>query len=143
MSSQEETFGTQYIQAAGTQEGERYSLQVEELAWLLRCTHQWNSLRLQLLTSLQRALSLPRGEELQASSQAGPLEELKDVLTNVIIMQTRTNEREETLANQLEAVARQGLVERVAVEEQNVRQWVESILEAYQHLRRRALESGT
>ena len=56
MSSEEETVANRYVEAAGSVDDGRYAIRAEELTWLLDVTLRFNSLRLKLLTSLQRAL---------------------------------------------------------------------------------------
>ena len=140
MSSDEESLVPRYVEAAGARDGGRYVLSLEELAWALRTAFQSNALRLELLTALQRVLPQPKGQD--PSPQSGLVSDLKEVLTNVIIMQTRLKEREESLVRLLEQAVEQGAVRDIAVSAEDVRQWAQGILEAYQHLRERGSEPG-
>ena len=117
-----------YVEAARDEAADVYAVKIEELAWMLRDSFESNTLRLKLLTALQRAL--PRS----ADEEDGPAGELKGLLTNVIIMQTRLNEREADLAGLLEQAAEAVLVKPVEIDPDVVRRLVESIEQAYRRL---------
>ena len=108
MPSDQDATGDRYVEAVGPGEAGRYSVSLGELGWLLRNSLSLNTSRLMLLTALQRGLPGAR-EEKKRSPEAGPAGELKGVLTNLIIMQTRLNEREADLARLLEQAAHEEL----------------------------------
>ena len=140
LSSQDEPMVERYVQAAGSKRGEHYEVRLEELSWLIRSSHEWNSRRLELLTALQRSLPLPKGEEQKDSAAVSLIEELKGALTNAIIMQSRLNDRGDELVGLVERAAREGVVQEIAVDPEVVRRWVRGVSEAYGHLAGR--ESG-
>ena len=141
MAFQEERLIDQYIRSAGNQEGDRVILTVGELVWLIGATYRWNTLRLRFLAALQRVLPGGREQDSETTTQGG-LEELKGTLTNIIIMQSRLNEREEPLVSLLEDAAKKGLVEGVALDVGEIRQVVMQTLQAYQHVEEQASLSG-
>ena len=137
-SSDEDRLAASYAEASGVRHEGRYSLRPGELEWVLNSTLRWNSLRLKLLAALQGALALPTGEERDASSEDALVGELKGALTNVIIMQTRLNERDKELVALLEHAQRRGLLEPVEVEPEDAHNWAESVAQAYHHIEQRA-----
>ena len=139
-SSNEDTLPANHVGDSEVRYGGQYSLNADELARILGSTLQWNALRLRFLTALQRALALPREGEKDPSSQGGVVGDLKGALTNVIIMQTRLNEREVDLVGLLKQARRDGLVKPVEVDGDDVRRWAESVTEAHHYLEQRASE---
>ena len=97
-SREDEALVEAYVQACTSENNSKFSVGAKEVAWLLRTTLHWNTLRLELLTALRK---MPQHRK-HSSPDTGPksrlLTDLKDILTNVIIMQTRLNERESSLA---------------------------------------------
>ena len=136
--SDEDTFAASYVEASGVHHAGRYSLRPGELEWALNSSLQWSSLRLKLLTALQATLALPRGEDQDASSEDTLVGALKGALTNVIIMQTRLNERDKELVALLEEAERRGLLKPVEVETEDAHNWAESIAQAYRHIQERS-----
>ena len=114
-----------YIGSALRQEDE--GIGVAELTWLLECTHEWGSLRLRLLTALQQALN--RGEEDSAAGQ------LKVALTNLIIMQTRIQERENKLVELLCRAEAESAVGPVVFEVEDLISNAERVLRESRQLR--------
>jgi hypothetical protein len=141
MPSHDDTTADRYAEAVGPGETGRYAVRLEELGWLLRSSLRLNTSRLRLLTALQRGLPEARGEQ-ERAPEAGPVGELKGVLTNLIIMQTRLNEREADLARLLERADDQGLATRVDVDPDDVRGWASNIARAWRHIERRASGAG-
>ena len=86
-------------------------MKVDDLVKLLRYTYQQNIDRLGLLTSLQKAVlkSVEDGTDDKSN-------ELKALLTQVIIMQTKLNEREMGLSELVERVAESDSLNDVKVE---------------------------
>ena len=130
--------GDSYVQVALTQVGSRHTLNAEELQWLLSSSFKLNTLRLGFLTALQRALAI-RNDELEPASGRDTVRELKGLLTNVIIMQTRLNERAASLVGLLREASGAGLVRPVEVDAGDLRRWVEAALDACKHISGRAL----
>lgn len=122
-----------YLNAAGQQDAGRFTLTSGELAWLLRHVSEWNIIRLRLLTALQHALPTSQAQDKAA-------QELKETLTNVIIMQTRLREREEALVRQLEAAAQSGSIRSVVIDASDARAAGERLLTGQKHLQ--GLASG-
>ncbi len=136
--SEEDTLTASYVETSGVRREGRCSLRPGELEWVLISTLRWNSLRLKLLAALQGALALPTSEERDASSKDALVGELKAALTNVIIMQTRLNERDKELVALLEQAQRRGLLEPVEVETEDAHNWAESVAQAHHHIEQRA-----
>jgi hypothetical protein len=88
-----------------------YRIEVEELAWLIGHVSRLTAARLEMLKSLQSAL--PREGE-------GTVAELKETLSQIIIMQTRLTGREESLDDLLEELVRLGTISHVALDESAV-----------------------
>ena len=126
-----------YVQAAIGQVGSRDTLDVEELQWLLSSSFELNTLRLGFLTALQRALAV-RDDEAEPASGRDTVRQLKGLLTNVTIMQTRLNEHEASLVELLRQAAGAGLVQPVEVQAEDLRSWVEAVLDACEHISGRA-----
>ncbi len=95
MSSQDaESIASRYVRTIGRTAGERYQLDIDHLIGLLgRCT-RLGELRLELLRALQSSWS--------SSGETGTVVELKELLTNLIIMETRVSDRNERLSEALE-----------------------------------------
>ena len=85
-----------------------HRIDVEELAWLIGHITRLSAARLVMLKSLQSAL--PRQDE-------GAVTELKELLSQIIIMQTRLAGREESLDELLEGLVRLGGISDVALDE--------------------------
>ena len=102
-------------------------MSVDELTWLIERTNEWCAFRLRLLTALQKAV-----ERADEGSVAG---QLKETLTNLIIMQTRIREREDGLAELLRQAEGESAVGPVMVGAGELRAFAESVLGAFRHLR--------
>ncbi len=98
---------------------------VDELSWLLERTYEWGSFRLRLLAALQKAVD--RADDDSAAGQ------LKGVLTNLIIMQTRIREREDGLAEMLRQAEAESAVGPVMVEADDLCSFAESVAGASGH----------
>ena len=97
MSSQNaDSVADRYLRMAGQAIEQRCQLTIEESIWLINLSSRLLSLRLELLRALQSALS--------RSGEQNIVTELKELLTNLIIMQTRLADRDgriNELINQL------------------------------------------
>ncbi len=122
-----ETVIDSFLAAVGADEDGRYVLRAEVLARLVRLLTDLGELRLGLLTGLQNAL--PRADE------DSPVEELKETLTNLIIMQSRTAGREAGVAQNILDLALAGDVQPVTVDRDKVRRGLTSLLEAADRVR--------
>ena len=138
MSSNYDAIVDRYVE--GQREGERYYLSLDELSALLRGSLESNTPRLGLLTALQRALPSPNGKGGQQPPAEERMSVLKAALTNVIIMQTRLNEREQEFSRLLAQAADEGTTQRIEVAEENLRGWAEAAVRVYRHLQRRDLQ---
>ena len=82
----------QYLATFGDAKGGRHHMPVEEVAWVIEQATRIASMRLALLKELQTALP---------ATSEGVAAPLKELLTNLIIMQTRTADRERDLTELL------------------------------------------
>ena len=112
----------QYVGAAGRDVDGRYQLPLDELVWLVEHSTRLGELRLELLRALQTAL--PKSDE------PGSVAELKDLLTNLIIMQTRVAGQGERLPELLALLHESGELDYVAIDEDAVRGAIEGIVGA-------------
>ena len=106
-----------YLRASGSSEGEGYRLALDEMRWLLGHASQLNATRLELLRSLQTAL--PRVGD-----------DLKELLTDLIIMESRLAGRGERLQSLMAELKEEVLPEGVPVDEGELRDAVVEMLEA-------------
>ena len=97
-----------YASAVGSTGDDGYRIDVAELAWLIGHVGSLSAARLEMLKSLQTAL--PRDGE-------GAVVELKELLSQIIIMQTRLAGREESLDGLLEELVRLRGTSGVALDE--------------------------
>ena len=132
--SEEDAMVSRYIDSVGMRQGDRYEMRLEELEVILASAHRFNTTRQELLTALQRCLPTPRDDEPQLSAQRTLVSELKDALTNVIIMQTRLNGREQSLLELLKQAAEQRAIDEVRVAPEVVGRWAKAVLEARRRL---------
>ena len=132
--SEEDAMVSRYIDSVGMRQGDRYEMRLEELEVILASAHRFNTTRQELLTALQRCLPTPRDDEPQLSAQRTLVSELKDALTNVIIMQTRLNGREQSLLELLKQAAEQQAIDEVRVAPEVVGRWAKAVLEARRRL---------
>ena len=130
--TEEDALISRFIDSVGTRQGERYGIKLEELELILGSAHSLNTTRQEFLTALQRSLPTPRDEEPQPSD--GLVSDLKDALTNVIIMQTRLSDREQSLLELLHQAAEQHAVDEVRVGPEVVERWAKAVLEARRRL---------
>ena len=98
MTSQDpESTANQYVDAAGQYAGGHYSLSFGELSWLVDHAGRLGALRLEILRALQSALS--------GSPENESVKQAKELLTDLIIMQTRLAKRGESLQELLSPLA--------------------------------------
>lgn len=116
-----------YLRAVGRAEGGPYRLGIVELNWLVDHCSQLDGLRLGLLRGLQSAL--PR------SPDSGVATELKEILTNLIIMYTRLAERKERLSELLHPLADGSLLDGVDVDLASLSGAIEAMEAASRHVR--------
>ena len=119
----EESAASHYLRHAGTGAGQRYHLALEEFAWLVEHSSAMSEVRLELLRALQAAL--PRSGDPPAVV-AG----LKDLLTDLIIMQSRVSGRDEELRGLLRQLIDSKAVDGVPVEESQLSGAVLEVLRA-------------
>jgi hypothetical protein len=120
-----------YMQAVTTSEKGRAGQPLEELIWLLGHATEMNEVRLRLLQSLQRGLS---AQQTKSGVAASTVDDLREALTNVIIMQSRISEREETLLDDIKSARAQGLLDSAAPDLEDLRSGAGGIVSAYLHL---------
>lgn len=123
------TLISRYIEDVKAGQGEQYRIKLKQLELILAVGHRITIAQLELLTALQRAVPTPSNHAL-LSRQQSHLRDLKDVLTNVIIMQTRLNEREEDFLELLKKSSKQQSIGTVQVDPTAVEEWAKTILEA-------------
>jgi hypothetical protein len=114
-----------YLGSVSRPGSDGYVLSAEEVGWLVSNATRTSRLRLELLRSLQTAL--PRSEADEAVS------ELKEMLTNLIIMQTRLAEREDGLLDLLSRAIGTGALKNLTVDEYALRDGIGAISEAIEH----------
>ena len=123
MSSQnEEDLTTLYLRSAGAPYEGRYRLGLDHLAWLIDHCTQLGSLRLELLRGLQAAL--PKSDDGESVT------EFKELLTNLIIMQTRLAHREASLHDSLRRLVDDGRLDAVFLDEELLREAIQQIIDA-------------
>ena len=123
-----------FLAAAGVEEDGRYLLRAEVLARLVRLLTDLGEMRLGLLTGLQTAL--PRGDD------GSPMEALKETMTNLIIMQSRTAGRESGVAGNILELAQSGDIGPVPVDREGLRSGLTALLGAAGRIRRAGDASG-
>ncbi len=121
-SSDNESVVDSFLAVAGVEEDGRYYLRAEVLARLVRLLTDLGEMRLGLLTGLQTAL--PRADE------GSPMEELKETMTNLIIMQSRTAGRESGVAGNILELATAGEIGPVPVDREKLRSGLTELLRA-------------
>ena len=112
-----EIVAERYLRASGRSEGEAYRLTLDELAWLVAHASRLSATRLELLRSLQTVLPGAGGE-------------LKELLTDIIIMESRLAGRGERLQGLVAELKDDSPPDGVPVDEQRLREAVVEILEA-------------
>ena len=133
--SDSESVVDSFLAAVGSEEDGRYLLRAEVLARLIRMLTDLGEMRLELLTGLQTAL--PRADE------DSPIEELKETMTNLIIMQSRTAGRESGVAYSILELAQSGEIGPVPVDREKMRGGLTALLEAAGRVRRAGGASGS
>ncbi len=127
MSQQEfDSLADEYLRAAGESYGKGYRLSAGELAWLVEHATRMSEARLHLLRALQAELPREGGEAAVA--------ETKELLTNLIIMQSRLQERDARLGELLRQLVASGSVSQISVDDERLRGALSAIIEAYRHL---------
>ena len=111
-----------YLDLAGETDGESYRLGMGHMLWLVEHATEASGMRLELLRALQTALA--------ASDEPGPVAELKELLTDLIIMQSRLQGREERLAALLQQAGEQNVPEDIPIERAKLQAGIRSILDA-------------
>ncbi len=128
MSSQDaESIASRYAGSMGRAADEGYQLDIDRLVWLLGPCTRLGELRLELLRALQSSLS--------ASEETGTVVELKELLTSLIIMETRVSDRGERLSELLKDITEAGGLDRVPVEQLTLTDAIQAIIEVNDHVR--------
>ena len=115
-----------YTANVGITVGDSYEITWEELAWLVGHTNSMAEARLDLLKSLQAALP---------SQEAGDIADLKELLSNLIIMQSRLAGREKELDESLSALSGNPPVSHIASNQDTISSVATEILNAAQRIR--------
>ena len=118
----------QYLGAGGSSDGEGYRLALEEVAWFLGHASNLNATRLELLRSLQTALPGAGGD-------------LKELLTDLIVMESRVAGRGERLQSLMAELKEETLPHGVPVDQRRLRVALVEILEAAVRVQSAAEES--
>ena len=127
MSSQDsESLARRYVDTVGLTDDDRYQLDIHELTWLLEHCSRLGQSRLGLLRDLQS--SLP------SSQEPNVVAEFKELLTNLIIMETRVSERKGRLSELLNQLNEASLLNPVSVDQGALTQAIQSIIEANDHV---------
>ena len=133
MSSQyEESLTTLILQNAGEPGEGPYRLRLDHLVWLIDHCTRLGVLRLELLKGLQAALS--------KSDDQDAVTELKELLTNLIIMQTRLSDREDSLHDALRKLMENSRLTSVSLDEELLTETIQKIVDAPAQIR--SLSSG-
>ena len=122
----DEPMASSYTANVGITVGDSYEITWEELAWLVGHTNSMAEARLDLLKSLQAALP---------SQEAGDIADLKELLSNLIIMQTRLAGREKELDESLSALSGIPPVSHIASNQDTISSVATEILNAAQRIR--------
>ena len=122
----DEPGASSYSTNVGISAGGGYEITWEELAWLVGHINSIGAARLELLKSLQAALP---------SQEAGGLADLKEMLSNLIIMQTRLAGREKELDESLSALTENPPVSHIASNQDTISSVATEILDAAQRIR--------
>ena len=122
-----ESIASRYVRTIGRPAGELYQLEVDHLVWLLGHCTRLGELRLDLLRALQSSLS--------SSGETGTVVELKELLTNLIIMETRVSDRNERLSELLKHITESGALDRVPVDQVALTDAIQAIIEIYGQVR--------
>ena len=122
----DEPMASSYTANVGITVGDSYEITWEELAWLVGHTNSMAEARLDLLKSLQAALP---------SHEAGDIADLKELLSNLIIMQTRLAGREKELDESLSALSGIPPVSHIASNQDTISSVATEILNAAQRIR--------
>ena len=121
-SQNEEDPTTLYLRNARAPNEGRYRLGLDHLAWLIDHCTELGALRLELLRGLQAAL--PKSDDDDS------VNELKELLTNLIIMQTRLADREASLHDALRRLVDDGRLDAVFLDEELLREAIQQIIDA-------------
>ena len=133
MSSQyEESLTTLILKSAGEPDEGQYRLRIDYLVWLIDHCTRLDVLRLELLKGLQAALS--------KSDDQDAVTELKELLTNLIIMQTRLSDREDSLHDALRKLMENSRLTSVSLDEELLTETIQKIVDAPAQIR--SLSSG-
>ena len=129
-----ESTARRHLRAVGRTEDEDYRLAIDELLKLVDHSTRLNGLRLELLRALQSALP--------SSDEPGLVADLKELLTDLIIMQSRLAGREERLQGLLRQIGNSQALDHVSVGEASLKEAILDILQASAHVRSIAGDEG-
>ncbi len=118
----EESLATLFLESAGAPSEGCYRLGLDHLAWLIDHCTRLGALRLELLRGLQTAL--PKSDD------GDSLTELKELLTSLIIMQTRLADREASLHDALRRLVDDRRLDAVFLDEELLRETIQQIVDA-------------
>ena len=116
-----------YLRVAGQFKEQQCQLAIEEFIWLVDLSTRLMGLRLELLQALQ--------SELSRSSEQNIVTELKEHLTNLIIMQVRLADRDEKVNELINQLAEGQIFNGVSVDEVTLRKAILGILQASAHVK--------
>ena len=126
-SKKEESLTTLFLQNAGAPSEGGYRLGLDHLAGLIDHCTRLGALRLELLRGLQTAL--PKSDD------GDSVTELKELLTNLIIMQTRLADREAGLHDALRRLVDDSRLDAVFLDEELLRETIQQIVDAAARVR--------
>ena len=134
MSSQKaDSIADRYLQMAGRAIEQRFQLTIEELTWLINLSTRLLGFRLELLRALQSALP--------GSDEQGFITELKEHLTNLIIMQTRLADRDGRMDDLMNQLTDDQILDGASVDEVALRDAIVDILQACAHVESLAVDN--
>ena len=114
------------LDAASDSAEERRQINAEELVWLIGHATRLAAMRLELLQAVQSALPM---------SDEGEGSELKEVLTNLIIMQSRLSGRDQQLIELVNKLVDADELTMVNIDRNGMEDAVAEILQASAHVR--------
>ena len=121
-----------YLDVAGETDCESYRLAIEDMRWLVEHATEVSGMRLELLRALPTALPASDEPGLVGEEPIGelPVAELKELLTGLIIMQSRLQGREARLTALLQQAMEQDAPNAIFIEKAKLQVGIRSILDA-------------
>jgi len=124
---------SRYLSTVGRFEGDNYLLSINALGAILSLIHRLSAVRTDLTTSLQK--SIPQSKNREAAEDSNDcMNQLKSLLTNLIIMDNRLTKQMEKLTLLIKQSADQSSLQSAPIDEWILRSWGEAVKDAYSHI---------